>query len=131
MKSGKQRRAEIKARRIQRAVRGNVDCFVPVSVLPVGAVAADPEQLLHNNTYGQLPLFYVDRAFSCRDCNQAELWTAKQQKWWYEVAKGNIYSQAVRCRPCRRVEQARVEAARSVAQAGLARKREALGNKES
>ena len=80
MKSGKQRRAEIKARRIQRAVRGHVDCFAPVSVLPVGAVAADPEQLRHNNTYGQFPLFYVDRAFSCRDCNQAQLWTAKQQK---------------------------------------------------
>jgi len=130
MKSGKQRRAEIKARRIQRAARSNIDCFTPVRVLPVGAVAADPQQLLHNNTYGQLPLFYVDRAFSCRDCNRAEVWTAKQQKWWYEIAKGNIYSQAVRCRPCRRIEQARVEAARIVAQAGLAQKQEAMANRK-
>jgi len=130
MKSGKQRRAELKARRIQRAVRSTIDCFAPVPVLLMGAVAADPEQLRHNNTYGQFPLFYVDRAFSCRDCNQAQLWTAKQQKWWYEVAKGNVYSHAVRCRACRRVAEARVEAARSVAEAGLARKREAMGNKE-
>lgn len=128
MKSGKQRRAEIKARRIQRAALSRVDCFEPRPVLPVGSVAADPGQLAHNRTWGQLPLFYVDRAFSCRDCNQPQLWTAKQQKWWYEIAKGNIYSHAVRCRPCRRIEQSRVEQARRISQEGLERKQAALDN---
>ena len=108
MKSGKQRRAELKARRIQRAVRSTIDCFAPVPVLLMGAVAADPEQLRHNNTYGQFPLFYVDRAFSCRDCNQAQLWTAKQQKWWYEVVHGHIDSRAVRCLACRRARRERL-----------------------
>jgi len=30
------------------------------------------------------------------------VWTAEQQKWWYEVAKGPIFSVAVRCRECRK-----------------------------
>jgi len=121
MKSGKQRRAEIRARRIQRAIQQQVNCRDPRVTAPAGAVAADPAQLAHNNTWASLPRFYIDRAFSCRDCNQAQVWTAKQQKWWYEVAKGNIYSQAVRCRPCRRIEQARVVEARRVAQEGMKR----------
>ena len=40
--------------------------------------------------------------FRCRDCRKDEVWTACQQKWWYEVAKGYVYSTAVRCRACRR-----------------------------
>mgnify|MGYP003502850254 CR=1 FL=1 len=45
--------------------------------------------------------YYVDRAFVCRGCGQAQVWRATQQKWWYEVAKGQVYSTAVRCRLCR------------------------------
>lgn len=56
------------------------------------------EQLQHNNTYDLLPNFYVDKPFIYRDCGSWQLWTASQQKWWYEVAKGNINSTAVRCR---------------------------------
>ncbi|WP_347483885.1 zinc-ribbon domain containing protein [Vandammella animalimorsus] len=29
------------------------------------------------------------------------MWTAKQQKWWYEVAHGPIYSGSKHCRACR------------------------------
>jgi hypothetical protein len=113
MKSGRQRREEIKARRRERAALLHaLDRCAPLHELPPGTVAADPEQLAHNNTYGLLPLFYADRPFSCRDCGAHELWTAKQQKWWYEVAKGRIDSTAVRCRPCRIKERARVADAR-------------------
>jgi Probable zinc-ribbon domain len=113
MKSGKQRRDEIKARRRERAVLlHGLDCYAPLHKLPLGATAADPAQLAHNNTYGRLPQFYVDRPFTCRGCGVHEIWTAKQQKWWYEVAKGHIDSSAVRCRPCRVKERARVAEAR-------------------
>jgi len=30
-----------------------------------------------------------------------EVWTAEQQKWYYEEAKGSIHAKAVRCRNCR------------------------------
>ncbi len=113
MKSGKQRREEIKARRRERAaLLQGLDRYAPLHELPLGAMPADLEQLTHNNTYGLLPVFYVDRPFTCRDCGAGEVWTAKQQKWWYEVAKGHIDSVAVRCRPCRALERERVAEAR-------------------
>jgi hypothetical protein len=56
--------------------------------------------------------YYEDIPFRCKACGKAEVWTATQQKWWYEVAKGFIYSTAVRCRACRRKEQARKMEAR-------------------
>lgn len=78
-----------------------VDVFSPSSLRPIYSVVADHSELLHNNTYGPLPNFYVDIAFTCRDCGSEEIWTAKQQKWWYEIAKGHIDSTAIRCRSCR------------------------------
>lgn len=124
MKSGKQRRQEIKARRLERALllQGKTDVYTRQNALPSSAVVADHAQLAHNNTYSPLPLFYIDRPFVCRDCGASEVWTAKQQKWWYEIAKGHIDSIAVRCRPCRRKEQARKAEARRVHLAGLARR---------
>jgi hypothetical protein len=123
MKSGKQRRDEIRAKRLLRAAKLNQLAPRPMDLmLQLGAVEVDHAQLGHNNTYGLLPDFYVDKPFVCRDCGTQEIWTAKQQKWWYEIAKGNIDSQAVRCRPCRIIERQRVEAARRVSSEGLARK---------
>jgi hypothetical protein len=118
-KSGRQRREEIREKRRRRACALLAASEPPPPGPPPGAVAADPAELAHCNTYGLLPLYYVDRAFTCRDCGSEELWTAKAQKWWYEVAKGNINSFAVRCRPCRRREQARRAEARRVHLEGL------------
>lgn len=103
MKSNKQRRKEIRERRRKKAVMmAAIDTYDPESIRPpVGAVEADHAQLEHINTYGCLPLFYVDKPFICRDCGAEEIWTAKQQKWWYEMAKGHIDSTAIRCRKCR------------------------------
>ena len=132
MKSNKQRRAEIKARRLARAesLRGYDPRGIP-RTLPSGMVLVDRDKLAHNNTYGLLPLFYVDYAFTCRDCGSQEVWTAKQQKWWHEEAQGHIDSRAVRCRPCRVIERARVAEARRVAEEGLARKRAQQTQKEA
>lgn len=99
--------------------------------MPLGAVAVDPAQLAHNNTYGLLPSFYIDTPFVCKDCGAHEIWSAKQQRWWYEIAKGPIDSRAVRCRPCRLLERARVEEARRVSQAGMALKIEKKKNGEN
>ncbi len=120
--SGKQRRKEIMDKR-----RARMQPQLRVSVYefpkPSGAVAADPDQLRHNTTCGAMPLFYLDQEFNCRDCGAEQIWTAKQQKWWYEIAKGNIDSTAVRCRPCRKIEQQRKADARKIQQAGLEKKK--------
>jgi hypothetical protein len=65
------------------------------------AVAADHSKLQHINTYGLLPDFYIDRPFTCRDCGKEEIWRARDQKWYYEEAKGHIDANAVRCHACR------------------------------
>ena len=62
--------------------------------IPRRAVAADLEKLWHDNTYGRRPLYYLDVSFTCIDCGKSEIWTAAQQKWWYEEAKGLIDSRA-------------------------------------
>jgi len=122
MKSGRQRRAEIDLKRAksrekvasrsrQEALRNNV--------------MVNPALLRPTNSYS-IPDFvergyYVDRSFRCKDCGKAEVWSPTQQKWWYESAKGDVWTTAVRCRPCRRRERERVAAARVVSTAGLAR----------
>ena len=74
---------------------------MPPGKAPVGALAADQSKLTHINTYGDIPEFYVDYTFSCVDCGKKETWTASQQKWYYEEAKGHIWAVAVRCQKCR------------------------------
>jgi putative zinc ribbon protein len=65
------------------------------------AVPADQTKLSHINTYGSLPDFYLDRPFVCRTCGKTEIWKARDQKWYYEEAKGHIDARAVECHDCR------------------------------
>ena len=88
---------------------------------PTGRIPADPSKQAPNNSYSPLE-FYEDTPFVCVDCGKEEVWTGSQQKWWYEIAKGFVYSSAVRCRACRRKEQARRNEARRVHLEGIARK---------
>lgn len=92
-----------------------------------GRALVNPLRLAPNNSYSDPEFlkrgYYVDKSFTCRDCGKAEVWTATQQKWWYEVAKGGLFTQALRCRPCRRRERERSNEARRVHLEGLAAKR--------
>ena len=124
-KSGKQRRAEIMRHRRERAERyAQLDVSTLRSQPPEGAVMADQQALQHNSIFSALPLFYVDKPFTCKDCGVEQLWTAKQQKWWYEVAKGKIETTAIRCRACRKREQMRKAEVRRIHLEGLERKHE-------
>lgn len=119
MKSGKQRRAEIRAARLQRAHKRH-----PQS--PGAHVRVDPEQLAPDNSYG-VPDFvwrgwYVDVEFRCVECGTEGVWTAERQKWWYEVAKGGVWTRAVRCRACRERVRAQREVSRAAYFAGMQRK---------
>ena len=124
MKSGRQRRQEIRSRRRVRSERRPRYVAQPWGPhgIPRGAIAADPALLLHDNTYGPRPVFYVDLSFTCVDCGKSEIWTAAQQKWWYEGAKGKIDSTATRCRPCRRARRLRRSQDRRVHIEGLIEK---------
>ena len=65
------------------------------------AVAADHSKLDHINTYGMLPDYYLDQPFICRRCGKREIWRARDQKWYYEEAKGHVDAIAVECHDCR------------------------------
>lgn len=75
-------------------------------------ILADLSKQASNNSYGP-PTEYRDTEFNCRDCGKAEVWTAKQQQWWYEVAKGPIQAGAIRCQECRRIDRLVKKAAQS------------------
>jgi hypothetical protein len=91
-----------------------------------GPVRVNPAALAPNNSYGAPKFvergFYEDMPFKCSGCGASQVWTAAQQKWWYEVAKGYVYSTARYCRVCRHREQARRADARRVHLEGIARK---------
>ncbi|MHB1035460.1 MAG: zinc-ribbon domain containing protein [Pirellulales bacterium] len=76
--------------------------FVNGVELPRGAVLADRSQQTPDRSYLGRPTYYVDLEFKCRDCGREEVWTAEEQKWYYEVAKGSSYARASRCRECRK-----------------------------
>ena len=58
-----------------------------------------PDVLRDND--GSYRDFFEDVEFICRDCGAVHIWTAVDQKWWFEVAGGSLYSHAVRCSTCR------------------------------
>ena len=130
MKSGKQRRAELKAKRKQReAKQRSLEAGAKPAPRPLGTVPVNEALLAPFKSYGApgyvMRGYYQDLPFRCQGCGKEEIWTAGQQKWWYEVAKGYVYSTAKLCRSCRRKEQARRAAARQVHLEGLARKKAA------
>lgn len=67
-------------------------------------ILADLSKQAPNGSYCP-PTEYRDTEFECVDCGKSECWTARQQQWWYEVAKGPVQSGAKRCGECRRIDR--------------------------
>ncbi len=134
MKSGKQRRAELDTKKQARKDRRlrKMKTFLDLDRLEQPR-AALPEPLVVSRNLApdgsySLPDFvsrgyYRDKPFSCEACGTREVWTATQQKWWYEVAKGGVWTTARLCRPCRRRKRERKNEARRVHLEGLERKK--------
>ncbi len=134
MKSGRQRREEIQIRRAGkksavRAEEARVQAERAAKERAAqlkGQVLVNPANLRPTNSY-DTPVFvargfYIDMPFDCKSCGKPQVWTATQQKWWYESAKGDVWTTAVLCRPCRLRERERKSAARKVHLEGLAAK---------
>lgn len=127
IKSGKQRRAEIVAARQRRQARRSAACAQQtISLRPPGTAPVELSRLRPYNSYGEPDFvargYYQDLAFRCADCGAEGVWTAERQKWWYEVAKGEVFTTARRCAACRARERARKMIARQLHQAGLLHK---------
>ena len=127
MKSGKQKRSEIKAHRKQKNGKFPVNAHPPApQPRPVLGPPVNEALLAPNNSYGAPDFvyrgYYVDRPFRCIDCGKEEIWTGTQQKWWYEIAKGFVYTTAVRCRLCRHKKREQSEKSGRIHLEGLERK---------
>lgn len=94
--------------------------------IPSGNVLVNPANLRSTNSCGTPEFvqrgYYVDRPFHCKACGAAQVWTETQQKWWYESAKGDVWTVAVLCRPCRQRGRARKATARETHRSGIASK---------
>ncbi|SMC29672.1 Probable zinc-ribbon domain-containing protein [Andreprevotia lacus DSM 23236] len=107
MLSGKQKRAAIMARRKEKreGFQSVIATVQPRAVRPAGRAPVDVWALAPSGSVGEPEFvrrgYYEDIAFTCRDCGARQVWTAEQQQWWYETAKGYVYSTAVRCLGCR------------------------------
>jgi len=112
MASNKNRKTELKKRRSHRAEMKRQEELAQArsegrligdQIMPKGAIKADVSKQKTCSAGPWTPkLWYVDTRFSCTDCGKREVWTAKQQKWWYEECQGIVESKAVRCRACRK-----------------------------
>ena len=71
------------------------------SLFENGRLAVNKNKVVFNSTLFDVPDFYEDKTFKCKKCEKEEVWTAKQQKWWYEEAQGDLETTAVLCRACR------------------------------
>ena len=117
MKSNKKRRVELKKKRAAKrsmAEKAAVRLFRERAVrdyLAMGGLPVNHDLLAPYNSYGPPEFivrgYYLDQPFSCANCDSEGIWTSAQQKWWYEVAKGSVYSIARLCRMCRRKERER------------------------
>ena len=119
MKSGKQRRIEIKAARIKRRrQKYELTRRLRLKEVTAGTAPCNPQLLADTHSCSD-PLFvirgyYRDIVFKCKDCLKEEVWSATRQKWWYEIAKGDLWTTATRCNSCRRKERERKAEARRI-----------------
>lgn len=122
MRRNRDRSAEIAAKRITAKAK-----FASPRGVTAGSAVVNAALLGPNNSYG-FPDYvergcYLDKPFTCNDCDTQEIWIATQQKWWYESAKGDMWTTATRCRACRRRERGRKAEARCAYLEGIARKK--------
>jgi hypothetical protein len=81
--------------------------------IPRDAIPVNPDLVNHRNAWGPPKTYYQSEHFHCVDCGHPQEWLPEDQRWYYETT-GAIYDiRAVRCRPCRKKEQARKNEARA------------------
>jgi hypothetical protein len=72
--------------------------FVPK--LPKGAIAGDITRQVY--CCASPHYAYVDSTRTCVQCRQHFVFSATEQKYWYETMQFNLHSTAIRCVVCRR-----------------------------
>src|SRR5262245_32351984 len=112
MSSSKQKRQKLKPTRAER--KAELERVEHLAGIKKGTIiAVDRSKIFSRSVLPQIPDYYQDTLFTCKDCGEQEVWTAKQQQRWYEQG-GEIEAIAIRCRACRRKEKLRRDTARKI-----------------
>jgi hypothetical protein len=67
--------------------------------IPKDALPADPNSQNRGQGYA-IKFYYKDISYTCAGCGTKGIWTAAQQKKYFEVQKGNIYNVPKWCHEC-------------------------------
>jgi len=67
--------------------------------IPEGALPGNPDEQVGAEGYAA-KFYYFDIHYVCRGCGKRRVWTALQQKRYFEIQKGNIYNQPTWCYKC-------------------------------
>lgn len=122
MSSSKQKRHKLTLMRAERSAESK-RAELMLGLKKGTIIRVDPSKVFSRSVVPRIPKYYRDTKFTCKDCGEQEVWTAKQQQLWYEEQGGEIEAIAVRCHACRRKEKLRREEARKIHLEGIARKR--------
>lgn len=100
MKDYKKNREQTKqARSAKHFKRQTVEPDYIASRGPGRKIPVCPESLSEESqrSYG-IPEFYEDEYYKCIECGKETLFSAEQQKQWYEVEKRYLFQGPIRCR---------------------------------
>ena len=95
---------------VRQVIRDGTPSGAPISFfdldyqppLPEGAVRGNPRNCAPFCNHCNPPTyFYLDQALDCVQCEQAFVFTAKEQKQWFEEMKVHIRTRCLRCPACR------------------------------
>ena len=67
--------------------------------IPEHSLATNPDAQEHHGGYSA-KFYYQDTHYTCAGCGKPEVWTAQQQKRYFEVQKGNTYNESKWCYRC-------------------------------
>lgn len=89
-------------------------------------ISANLSKQTPHNSYSP-KLYYEDIHLTCRDCGVESVWTAEQQRLWYEEWGGKIQATAIRCRACRqKIRRRKIEQKKHMLE--MAQKKERQAN---
>ncbi len=120
--SNKRKQQELKQHRVGKAERKAAQAL-QAGLRAGSIIRVDKSKVFSNSVLPTIPEYYHDKWFTCKDCGEEDLWTAKQQRQWYEEQGGEIEAIAIRCKPCRQKEKLRKTEARKVHLEGLEKRR--------
>jgi hypothetical protein len=83
-----------------------IDIDYQPKLIPYGAVRGNPRKQTMFSAFPKY--FYEDESKECIQCGNEFIFSAKEQKYWYEDLGFCLYAKCQRCKDCRRLKKNKV-----------------------